>query len=314
MFQTMYDISMGGRAGILNRIFTVVMLLLVAVQLWRLLHFHVRLSRWRFRLHLLEQEAREEGVVTATDDDVLPPTNPYARFWDMIPSMAIMFGLLGTFVGLTLSLSELPVTGEVEQIQKGLSRTIPSMGTAFWTSLAGLIVALSVKISNDLMASSFRKRVIQTLMRSEPAVIEALESKAFQIGRDGALLRTHSIRELLWHQNRLLNQTVARVAPQVSEGIARGLGQLNGQTPTPTSSSPNTHSPSLDRLVRQLETQQQEQQRNLQTLIEQQHAILQQLQYLTTVWSQAPTADSTADYSLDRTNVGTPTPFPNKGR
>ncbi|MCK6510271.1 MotA/TolQ/ExbB proton channel family protein [Myxococcota bacterium] len=312
MFQTMYDISMGGRAGILNRIFTVAMLLVVAVQLWRLLHFRVRLSRWRDRLRLLEQEAREEGVVTATDEDVLPPTNPYARFWDMVPSMAIMFGLLGTFVGLTLSLSELPVTGEVDQIQKGLSRSIPSMGTAFWTSLAGLIVALAVRISNAFMASSFRKRVIQTLMQSEPAVIEALESKAFQLGRDGALLRTHSIRELLWHQNRLLNQTVARVAPQVSEGIARGLGQLNGQTPTPIAT--NTSSPSLDRLVRQLETQQQDQQRSLQAMIEQQQAILQQLQHLIALWSQAPTADSTADYSLERTNVGTPTPFPNKGR
>ena len=312
MFQTMYDISMGGRAGILNRIFTVVMLLVVAVQLWRLLHFHLRLSRWRDRLRLLEQEAREEGVVTATDEDVLPPTNPYARFWDMVPSMAIMFGLLGTFVGLTLSLSELPVTGEVDQIQKGLSRSIPSMGTAFWTSLAGLIVALAVRISNAFMASSFRKRVIQTLMQSEPAVIEALESKAFQLGRDGALLRTHSIRELLWHQNRLLNQTVARVAPQVSEGIARGLGQLNGQTPS--SAAPATSHPSLERLVRQLEAQQQDQQRSLQAMIEQQQAILQQLQQLTSLWSQAPTADSTADYSLDRTNVGTPTPFPHKGR
>ncbi|MCB9639594.1 MAG: MotA/TolQ/ExbB proton channel family protein [Myxococcales bacterium] len=310
MFQTMYDISLGARAGILNRFFTVAMLLLVVVQLWRLFHFRMRLSRWRDRLLLLEQEAREEGVVTVTDNKVLPPTNPYMRFWDMVPSMAIMFGLLGTFVGLTLSLSELPVTGEVDQIQKGLSRSIPSMGTAFWTSLSGLLVALTVRIANAFMASSFRKRVIQTLMQSEPAVIEALESTAFQTGRDGALLRPHSIRELLWHQNRLLNQTVARVAPQVSEGIARGLSQIGngGAAPLPT-----TQQAPIDRLARQLEIQN----TSLQTMIEQQQAILQQLQYLSNVWSQSG-SDSTADFanqgSLDQTSVGTPSPYKGKGR
>jgi hypothetical protein len=227
MFQTMFQISLGSRAGLLNRAFTIIMLVLVVVQLFRLIRFHFRLVKWRYRLHLLEQEAREEGVVTATDPAVLPPLDAYTRFWDMIPSMAIMFGLLGTFVGLTLSLSEIPVTGEVDAIQKGLSRAIPSMGTAFWTSLSGLIIALAVRITNALMASEFRHKVVNLLMVSEPQVIEALESAAFQQGRDGALLRPHGIRELLWHQNRLLNQTVARVAPQISEGISRGLTQIS---------------------------------------------------------------------------------------
>lgn len=227
MFETMFQISLGSRAGLLNRGFTIIMLVLVLIQVWRLFHFHFRLVRWRYRLHLLEREAREEGVVTVTGSDALPPLDPYARFWDMIPSMAIMFGLLGTFIGLTLSLSEIPVTGQTAAIQKGLSRAIPSMGTAFWTSLSGLIIALSVRITNALMASEFRHKVVNLLMLSEPQVIEALESAAFQQGRDGALLRPHGIRELLWHQNRVLNQTVARVAPQISEGIARGLGSIS---------------------------------------------------------------------------------------
>jgi hypothetical protein len=227
MLETIYHIAWGYRGGILNRSFTLITLLIIAIQCWRWFSFHLRITRWRYRLHLLEQEAREEGVVTVTDPEALPPLDPYMRFWDQVPAMAIMFGLLGTFIGLTVSLSQIPVTGEVEAIQKGLSVSIPSMGTAFWTSLCGLVIAITVRMTNALMGSTFRQKVINLLMASEPQVIEALESSAFQHGRDGALLRPYGIRELLWHQNRLLNQTVARVAPQISEGISRGLGQIS---------------------------------------------------------------------------------------
>ncbi len=225
MFQTMYDISMGTRAGLLNRSFTIAMLILVVYQLWRLFTSYLKLKNWANRLTILEQEAREEGVVTIAETNVLPPIDAYSRLWEMIPSMAIMFGLLGTFIGLTVSLSEIPVTGDVLAIQKGLSLSIPSMGTAFWTSLSGLVVAIAIRITNAIIASNFKHYVIDRLLMSEPQVIEALESAAFQKGRSGALLRPHGIRELLWHQNRILNQTLARVAPQISEGIARGLGQ-----------------------------------------------------------------------------------------
>lgn len=231
MLENMYQIALGDRAGLLNRIFTILMILMVAVQIFRWIRFHLRLQRWSFRLYRLEQDAREEGVVTAIDPEVLPPLDPYARFWDQVPSTAIMLGLLGTFIGLTLSLSEIPVSVDVELIRKGLSKAIPSMGTAFWTSLCGLVVALVVRIINSIMSASFRLRVVDKLMQSEPQVIDALETAAFQQGRDGALLRPHGIRELLWHQNRLLNQTVARVAPQVSEGITRGLEQFSQQFP-----------------------------------------------------------------------------------
>ncbi len=231
MLENMYKIALGDRAGVLNRVFTILMILMVVIQFFRWFRFRLRLSRWGYRLFRLEQDAREEGVVTAIDPDVLPPLDPYVRFWDMVPSMAIMLGLLGTFIGLTLSLSEIPVTVNVEDIRKGLSKAIPSMGTAFWTSLCGLVVAIVVRILNAMMVADFRYKVVDKLMQSEPQVIDALETAAFQQGRDGALLRPHGIRELLWHQNRLLNQTVARVAPQVSEGITRGLAQFSQQFP-----------------------------------------------------------------------------------
>lgn len=231
MLENMYGIALGERAGLLNRIFTILMILMVVIQVFRWIRFRVRLQRWGYRLFRLEQDAREEGVVTAIDSEVLPPLDPYVRFWDQVPSTAIMLGLLGTFIGLTLSLSEIPVSVDVELIRKGLSKAIPSMGTAFWTSLCGLIVAISVRIINSMMSAEFRYKVVDKLMQSEPQVIDALETAAFQQGRDGALLRPHGIRELLWHQNRLLNQTVARVAPQVSEGITRGLAQFTQQFP-----------------------------------------------------------------------------------
>lgn len=274
MFETLYDISLGNRAGILNRFFTIAMLLLLFVQLVRIFRFRLRLARWRYRLHLLEQEAREEGVVTVTDPAVLPPLDAYVRFWDGVPSMAIMFGLLGTFIGLTLSLSEIPVTGDVEAIQKGLSRSIPSMGTAFWTSLAGLVVAIAVRLANAFMSSEFRYKVVQTLMMAEPQIIEGLESAAFQQGQDGALLRPHGIRELLWHQNRFLNQTISRVAPQVSEGIARGLAQIAQGSSTPADLA-TSHL--VDQLASRLQHALADQTRLLSEILEQQKSLLHSL-------------------------------------
>ncbi|MEM1009405.1 MAG: MotA/TolQ/ExbB proton channel family protein, partial [Myxococcota bacterium] len=215
---------------------------------------------------------REEGVVTVTDADALPPQNPYMRFWTLLPSWALMFGLLGTFVGLTLSLAEIPVTGEVEAIQKGLSRSIPSMGTAFWTSLSGLLVALGVRIANSWMAASFRKNVVQVLMSCESAVREALENAAFYMGQDGALLRSHSVKEMLWHQNRMLNQSIARVAPQVSESVVRGLRHLD---PVSSTSTSGAH---LETYIVQMLQQQQQFQNELSQLFEQQNQLLQHLQ------------------------------------
>ena len=227
MFEKFVEIAFGSRAGILNRIFSALTILIILLQIWRYFQLSRRIRQWLYKLTQLEQEAREEGVVTVTDPSYLPPLDPYARVWDQVPSMALMFGLLGTFVGLTLSLSEIPVTIDVEAIRQGLSSAIPSMGTAFWTSLCGLIVAITVRITNGLLSSKFRREVIDKLLiYSEPEVLDALESAAYRMGRDGAILRPFGMRELLWHQNRLLGQTITRLAPQIAGILNKSLEKL----------------------------------------------------------------------------------------
>ncbi len=224
MYEKIFEIAFGSRAGVLNRFFSAVTIFIILLQFWRYFQLSRRIRQWLYKLTHLEQEAREEGVVTVTDPSYLPPLDPYARVWDQIPAMALMFGLMGTFIGLTLSLSEIPVTIDVEAIRKGLSSAIPSMGTAFWTSLCGLMVAIIVRITNGLLNSKFRKEVVdKLLMYSEPEVLEALESAAYRMGREGAILRPFGMRELLWHQNRMLNQTIARLGPQISGTIAKNL-------------------------------------------------------------------------------------------
>lgn len=290
MFQKIYHIA---QFGILNRVFSIATILLLVIQGWRMLRFRMRLGHWRFRLHMLEQEAREEGVVTVTDPTVLPPLDAYTRFWDTTPAMAIMFGLLGTFIGLTLSLSQIPTTGEVDAIQNALSQTIPSMGTAFWTSLCGLIVAISVRLTNAWMGVEFKAQVIDQLMMSEPQVLEGLETAAYQQGRGGALLRPHGIRELLWHQNRSLNQTMTRVAPQISEGIARGLSQVSQLIPQANQESQKAVVQELQKITNQIgawhEQQQHhldEQKRVLASQSQQVNELIQQQKHLTRVLSQ----------------------------
>ena len=297
MLETLYDIALGSRAGLLNRTFTIVSLALVLFQIWRQIHLRLRINQWRFRFLLLEREAREEGVATVTDPQALPPLDAYGRLWQMMPSLAIMMGLFGTFVGLTLALSRIPVTNNLDAIQKGLSHAIPSMGTAFMTSLCGLIVALSVRITNSALAAEFRKKVLQPLMLSEPKVIEALEVAAFKRGWDGALLRPHGQREVLWHKNRELNQTFERIGPQITEGLTRGLQELAVQLGQVNQSGEPVRVSDWERRLTQLEKLQQSQQEALESLLRQNRqlhqALLQHLQ------QQSGVQDYTAQEYMD---------------
>lgn len=67
--------------------------------------------------------------------------------WEKLPGLAILLGLLGTFIGLTFALTQLPFQGNLKQLTGGLQQVLPLMGTAFWTSVCGLVASLALRVN-----------------------------------------------------------------------------------------------------------------------------------------------------------------------
>lgn len=68
-----------------------------------------------------------------------------SKRWERLPGVAILLGLLGTFFGLTSALTQLPFGGDLKQLSGGLQLVLPLMGTAFWTSVCGLLASLLLR-------------------------------------------------------------------------------------------------------------------------------------------------------------------------
>ncbi|HAA55800.1 MAG TPA: hypothetical protein DCE42_13645 [Myxococcales bacterium] len=92
-------------------------------------------------------------------------TETHEQRWQQIAGAAILLGLLGTFFGLTAALTQLPVQGGLKELTGGLQQVLPLMGTAFWTSVCGLVASLSIRLINGI-SSTFgesRQQAIETL-------------------------------------------------------------------------------------------------------------------------------------------------------
>ena len=165
------------------------------------------------------------------------------------PSLLVSFGLLGTFLGLTLSLADLSLLlkqdTNIQEILQDFEQIISPMGTAFQTSLVGLSLALFVtlyaqfsgvnRISEDL------QEVLQTwldvVVRNEPdsprysPVTEAVHQLSLTMeafARDFGETMRRSIDAALRSK---LDEIFASSTVLVQEG-QRVMGELNGVTLT----------------------------------------------------------------------------------
>jgi len=69
------------------------------------------------------------------------------------PGILVSLGLLGTFLGLTIGLSKISTilqTQDITKVQSGLGEIVGPMGTAFGTSLVGLLPSLCVLIFTQI--------------------------------------------------------------------------------------------------------------------------------------------------------------------
>ena len=221
MLTTLIEIAWGDRANVLNQIFSIFLLLTVVVQALRYFMFWDRINQWA-RAFVSAKIAfdREKTVkLESRMDELQPPHSASDQLWIVIPPIIIMFGLIGTFIGLTLALAVIPFGGSPAEIQEGVQRALPSMGSAFWTSLTAICSALTIRLTTMLMESMFKRRVLNVIVTAHPQLIQYIEREAFFQNRPGALLRPHSLREVLWQQNIEFTQQIQQLGETISSSI-----------------------------------------------------------------------------------------------
>ena len=155
-----------------------------------------------------------------------------------------MLGLLGTFVGLTLALALIPFGGSAQEIQQGVKEALPSMGSAFWTSLSALLASLVVRVCTLTIEARFKSRVLDMVARADPTLVSQIELQAFLDNRPGALLRPHSLREVMWQQNRESNKHIQEMLGQVASAIRELPLALGGNAPLELPQA--THTPQIE--------------------------------------------------------------------
>ncbi|WP_435620490.1 MotA/TolQ/ExbB proton channel family protein [Thermoanaerobacterium thermosulfurigenes] len=81
------------------------------------------------------------------------------KIFNMMPGVFTGLGILGTFVGLVLGLSDLNFSGNTQVLEQGINNLISGMYLAFLTSIAGLISSLVWSWVDRKLLNYYRKKI-----------------------------------------------------------------------------------------------------------------------------------------------------------
>lgn len=113
----------------------------------RLVRRSARSEQWERRLAALDDASGPVPAYATIDDLGAAVATPAERWADVLPSLLLVFGLLGTFVGLGLALTEAAgVLSPGSDALSGLTPIMDSLGSKFKTSTWGILAFLGLKI------------------------------------------------------------------------------------------------------------------------------------------------------------------------
>ena len=104
-------------------------------------------AQWERNFAGIEQAGASPSAHSSADELAHAVVTPAERWADVLPSMLLVFGLLGTFIGLGLALTE--AANALGPGADALSRLTPimdSLGSKFKTSTWGIFAFLSLKV------------------------------------------------------------------------------------------------------------------------------------------------------------------------
>lgn len=189
----------------------------------------------------------QDGIVVETKGDLWLTKSPISQMlpsidssrYKLIPALLTSIGITGTFLGITLGLSEFTMAGDSKALLASAAELLEGMKTAFYTSLAGLgtsaLFMVWMKISSSVLAKA-QKELISTLSSQyfEASPIYYLKN----ISNEGqkevleAQLRSASAVELMGEKMEATSQSLTQlgtsfngevIAKQISTALAESI-------------------------------------------------------------------------------------------
>ncbi|CAH1520870.1 conserved hypothetical protein [Vibrio owensii] len=189
----------------------------------------------------------QDGIVVETKGDLWLTKSPISQMlpsidssrYKLIPALLTSIGITGTFLGITLGLSEFTMAGDSKALLASAAELLEGMKTAFYTSLAGLgtsaLFMVWMKISSSVLAKA-QKELINTLSSQyfEASPIYYLKN----ISNEGqkevleAQLRSASAVELMGEKMEATSHSLAQlgtsfngevIAKQISTALAESI-------------------------------------------------------------------------------------------
>ncbi|NYE59967.1 hypothetical protein FHW58_001119 [Duganella sp. 1224] len=137
--------------GVLQTSFALVFVAALFVTPW-LVWRAARNEQWQRRLDVIDREAGPAAAYGSPEELSGAVATPAERWADVLPSLLLVFGLLGTFIGLGLALTEAASVLNNSQHAAGanpldnLTPIMNSLGSKFKTSTWGIMAFLTLKL------------------------------------------------------------------------------------------------------------------------------------------------------------------------
>ncbi len=99
----------------------------------------------------------------------------FLEFFSFISNFFISFGILGTFLGITVGLGTIKFDS-IDNLKNSITQLLSSMKLAFYSSLAGIIISLFSKLVFDKFSKQIEKRLEELEKSEHEEIIFALNN------------------------------------------------------------------------------------------------------------------------------------------
>lgn len=182
-------------------------------------------DQWQRNFDALEQTGAGPTAITSVDELASAVATPSERWADVLPSLLLVFGLLGTFIGLGLALTEAAgALGPGSDALANLTPIMDSLGSKFKTSTWGILAFLGLKVWFTLKPYDERRHAWAA------SKVQSFAARASEQERQQRNLERSELIEAIGRHRDSMQESHQSALERVSEHHAEQLVALKQQT------------------------------------------------------------------------------------
>jgi|GEM_PF-6306119 len=170
------------------------------------------------------------------------------RFLSATPGFLTAFGLIATFLGLSLGLSGINLDGDTEVLKSGVSGLVAGAGIAFVPSLVGVFGSVVLNIATK----AFQGRVDTAFRKVENRIDRAVERVTAEQLLSESLEKQEALLRVQEDVSQVTKELAEKIGSQVGESVAASVEKLSIEMRAAISDSLQ---PALEALTQSIVTQ-----------------------------------------------------------